>query len=330
MHPMKLSTLLLFAVIFLAVSCTQTKNPVIPVTYPVTEKTDHSDVYFGKKVDDPYRWLEIDTAARVKAWVEAENKVTYGYLDKIPFRTKIASRLKEIMNYEKYSSPIHAGDNYLFYKNDGLQNQSVLYIQKGLDGTPEVLLDPNKLSTDGTVTANLNGLNKTKNLASFTFSKSGSDWQEFKVMDLTTKTELKDKLEWIKFSGASWKGNGFYYSRFEKPAAGSELSKKNENQKVYYHKIGDNQEKDELVYADPKHPSRTLSADVTEDERFLVIYAAEGTSGDEIWVKDLKTNSAFTCVLPGFENNYQVVDNIEDKLLVLTDNGAQNYHLVLF
>jgi prolyl oligopeptidase len=329
-HAFRNSLTLTAAILLLLAACNAPKNPPIKVSYPATEKVDQTDDYFGTKVADPYRWLENDTTAQTKAWVEAQNKVTFGYLEQIPYRAKIQARLKEIMNYPKYSSPFRAGEYYIFYKNDGLQNQSVIYIQKGLDGTPEVLLDPNKLSTDGTVTAGINGLNKAKTLASISINRSGSDWQEFKVMEIATKKELSDKLEWVKFSGAAWAGNGFYYGRYDKPAPGKELSKKNEFQKVYYHKIGTSQSADQLVFEDKQHPLRNFGAQTTEDERFLIINASEGTNGDEIWVKDLsKAGSAFKKILPGFEYNYSVIDNVGDKLLVLTNHGAPNYHIVL-
>lgn len=309
----------------------QAQGPSSPkYAYPATAKVSQVDEYFGTKVGDPYRWLEDDNSEQTKTWVEGQNKLTFGYLEQIPYRAKIQERLKEIMNYPKYSSPFRANKHYIFYKNDGLQNQSVIYIQKGLDGTPEVLLDPNKLSTDGTVTASINGLNKAKTLATISMNRSGSDWQEFHVMDLATKKELTDKLEWIKFSGAAWAGNGFYYGRYDKPAPGKELSKKNEYQKIYYHKIGDDQSKDQLVFEDKEHPLRNFGAQTTEDERFLIVNASEGTNGDEIWVKDLsKPGSTFKMILPGFAQNHNIIDNVGDKLLLLTNQGAPNYRLVL-
>lgn len=297
--------------------------------YPESRKSAQVDEYFGAKVNDPYNWLENDTAAEVTTWVGQQNKVTQDYISQIPFRNKIKQRLTEIWDFPKYSSPFKEGDYYYFFKNDGLQNQSVLYRQKSLDGTPEVFLDPNKLSDDGTAS-----------LASFTFSKdhkicavgvaqSGSDWNELFLMDVASKQKLEDKIEWVKFSGATWKGNGFYYSRYDAPKKGKEFSNQNEYMKIYYHKVGTPQSADELVYEDKTHPLRYFSAGITEDDRFLFISISEGTSGSEILVKDLSKNETkFKTLLKGFENNYSVVDNTGDRILVLTDKDAPRYRLV--
>src|SRR5688572_15670686 len=205
-----------------------------PLQYPVTKKVDHVDTYHGTKVPDPYRWLEDDTSAETAAWVEAQNKVTFGYLDKIPFRAELTRRLKSIYDYAKYSAPSRKGDYFFFRKNDGLQNQSVLYIQKGLDGKPEVLLDPNTWSADGTVLLNAFAPSKDAKLAVYGISRSGSDWQEYNVLDLSTRKPLADKIEWVKVSGVAWRGNGFYYSRYPQPEKGKELSSANEGHQVFY------------------------------------------------------------------------------------------------
>jgi prolyl oligopeptidase len=297
--------------------------------YPETQKDSTIDDYFGTTISDPYRWLENDTAPDVINWVKQENEVTNDYLAQIPFREKIKTRLTEIWNYPKYSSPFKKGDWYYFFKNDGLQNQSVMYRQKGLDGEAEVFLDPNKLSADGTVS-----------LASITFSKdyqycavgvaqSGSDWNEIFVMNVGTKEKMTDKIEWVKFSGATWKGNGFYYSRYDAPAKGKEFSNQNEYMKIYYHTLGQDQAKDVLVYEDKKHPLRYFNADITEDERFLFINVSEGTSGNEILVQDLsKDEKTFRLLFKGFENNYAIVTNNQDKILATTDKGAPSYRLI--
>jgi prolyl oligopeptidase len=300
------------------------------LTYPVTQKGDVVDDYFGTKVPDPYRWLENDKAPEVKQWVEAENKVTFGYLEKIPFREKIRTRLTEIYNYPRYSSPFRAGDYYFFYKNDGLQNQSVIYIQKGLEGTPEVFIDPNALSPDGTVRIGLISFSKDNRYVAVSRGEAGSDWSEIKVMEVETKKELSDHLKWVKFSGAAWKGDGFYYSAYEKPAPGQELTARNEHQKVFYHKLGDPQEKDALVYEDREHPLRYLGADVTEDEKYLVLSISEGTSGNELWYRDLTNkNSNFDLLIKGFANDSGVIDNVGDKFLVHTNVDAPNFKIVL-
>ena len=300
------------------------------LAYPVTSKDSVVDDYFGTKVADPYRWLEYDTAANVKEWVTAQNKVTFDYLDKIPFRDNIKKRLTEIFNYPKYSSPFRAGEYYFFNKNDGLQNQSVIYFQKGLDGTPEVFLDPNKMSADGTSAVSLLGTSKDKKYMAYAINKSGSDWQEIYVMEIATKKLLSDKLEWVKFSGAAWKGDGFYYSRYDKPEQGKELSNQNRFHKIYFHKLGDPQEKDALVYEDKKHPLRYFGAQTTEDERFLVVYVSEGTDGTELYCRDLSSNQKdFSLIFPGFEDNASIINNDGDKLLMQTDAGAPNQRVVL-
>ncbi len=300
------------------------------LSYPKTEKVSQTDDYFGTKVEDPYRWLEYDTAANVKAWVEAQNKVTFDYLAKIPFRDKLKKRYEELYNYPKYGSPFRIGDYYLFSKNDGMQNQSVTYIQKGLDGTPEVFLDPNQLSKEGTVTTNIASISHDKKLVVINTQKAGSDWQEFTLMEVATKKKLTDKLEWVKFSGAAWYKDGFFYNRFDKPAAGKELSSKNEFAKIYYHKLGTPQTQDELIYEDKAHPQRFFSIQTTEDERFLVLYISEGTNTTEIHYKDLKAGDKnFKPLLKGFENENSVVDNMGDKLLVYHNRQAPNFKLSL-
>lgn len=319
-------TILTAALIFTAVACFS-QNKIV---YPESKKVNQVDEYFGTKVEDPYRWLENDTATDTKAWVVEQNKVTNAYLDKIAYRDKVKNRLKEILNYPKYSSPIKAGDYYLFYKNDGLQNQSVIYVQKGLNGTPKVFLDPNKMSADGTASVGLAGISKDKKYVAYTISKSGSDWQEIHVVEIATGTELPDNIEWVKFSGATWHGNGFYYSRYDAPEKGKEFSNKNEYHKIYYHKLGDKQEKDKLVYEDKTQPLRYYGAGITEDERFLFVYVSAGTSGTEVLYKDLKENQTeFKLLFKGFEFDYGVIDNVDDKLLVQTNDGAKNQRVVL-
>ena len=214
--------------------------------YPQTRKVDHVDTYHLTSVPDPYRWLEDDNSPETAQWVAAENKVTFGYLEKIPYRAQLKARLETLFNYPKFSAPARKGDYFFFSKNDGLQNQSVLYIQKGLSGTPEVLIDPNKWSEDGTTRLAAFSLSKDGKYAVVGVSRSGSDWQEYGVMEIATKTMLPDKIEWVKVSGASWRGNGFYYSRYPAPAKGRELSSANENHQVYFHKVGTPQSADEL------------------------------------------------------------------------------------
>lgn len=304
--------------------------PNNPLQYPKTKKIDHVDDYFGTKVADPYRWLENDTASDVLKWVVEQNKVTNGYMNAIPYKDKIKARITEIINYPKYSSPFRVGEYYFFSKNDGLQNQSVYYFQKGLDGTPKVFLDPNTMSGDGTAAVGLNGHSKDNRYLVYSVNQSGSDWETMYVMDITTHKKLDDKLEWVKFSGASWYGNGFFYSRYDAPAKGKEFSNKNEYHKVYYHKLGDLQEKDQLIYEDKGHPLRYYGAGLTEDERFLFLNISGGTSGEEVWYKDLQAgDKEFKLLFKGFSYQYNIIDNVGDRLLVITNNGALNYHVVL-
>ncbi|WP_343702469.1 prolyl oligopeptidase family serine peptidase [Chitinophaga sp.] len=303
----------------------------IPVTYPVTKKVDTVDNYHGKKIADPYRWLEDDHSEETKEWVEAQNKVTQGYLSAIPYREKIKKRLEELWNYPRYGTPFREGEHYYFYKNDGLQNQAVLYRQLGLNGTPEVFIDPNKLSDKGTAALGSLSFSKDGKYCAYLIAKAGSDWQQGFVMDVATKQVLADKLDWIKFSGLSWKGHGFYYSRYDAPDEQSKLSKKNEFHKVYYHKVGDTQEQDELVYVDKEHPLRNAGAGLTEDERFLILSTTEGTSGNELWYRDLQDASQkeFKLLIKGFATDPDVIDNVGDKLLVKTNQDAPNFKVVL-
>jgi prolyl oligopeptidase len=300
------------------------------LTYPVTEKVDAVDDYFGTKVPDPYRWLENDKDEKVKLWVEAQNKVTFDYLSKIPLREKIRQRLQEIYNYPRFSAPFRAGEYYFFYKNDGLQNQNVIYIQKGLEGEPKVFLDPNTLSPDGTTRASLVGFSKDNHYAAYSRSEGGSDWQEVRVMEVETGNELEDRIQWVKFTGAAWHGNGFYYSGFDKPEEGKELTAKNEFQKIFYHKLGAPQSEDQLIYEDKAHPLRYHSVYVTEDKKFLLLNVSEGTHGNELYFKDLtKKDSEFAPLVTGFEYNTSVIDNIEDKFLIGTDVDAPKGKIML-
>ena len=301
------------------------------IKYPETKKTDQVDDYFGTKVEDPYRWLEDDNSEETKQWVEAENKITDAYLSSIPFYDKVKKRLEEMWNYAKYSSPFKEGDWYYFYKNDGLQNQSVLYRQKGLNGTPEVFIDPNKMSKDGTAAIGTPSFSKNKKYAVYLEAQAGSDWQVAHVMNVADKKLLNDEVNYIKFSGTSWKGDdGFYYSRYPIPDEKSKLTTQNKNHKVYYHKLGTPQSEDVLIYEDKAHPLRTVGATLSEDEHFLIVGTSEGTSGSELWVKDMKnTGSDFKLLIKGFDIESNFIDNDGDYLLVRTNADAPNYKVVL-
>jgi len=315
------------AVLLMATGCRSQRPDLV---YPNTPKVDVVDDYFGTKVADPYRWLEDDKAENVRQWVEAQNKLTFGYLAAIPFREKIRQRLTELYNYPRYSSPVRVGEYYFFSKNDGLQNQSVIYFQKGLDGEATVFLDPNTLSPDGTTRAYLSGFSNDDRYACYSISEGGSDWTEIRVMEIETKKELGDRIQWTKFGGAAWQGDGFYYSGFDKPEAGRELTAANENQKIFYHRLGTPQTEDRLIYADPEHPRRYHRVEVTKDERFLLLSVSEGTHGNELYWKDLQAPQAdFIPLVRGFEHNTDVIDNLEDKFLVVTDIDAPNKKIML-
>lgn len=307
--------------------------PLIPVTYPKTAESAIEEDFFGTKVRDPFRWLEVEDSAATKDWVAEQNKVTFGWLEKVPFRNKIKERLEKVWNYPKYGAPFKEGSHYFFYKNDGLQNQSVLYIQDGIDGEPRVFLDPNKFTADGDGTASLSTFNVSADgkYAVYGVSEGGSDWNEFFVMDVDKGEKVADSLKWIKFSGAAWQGDGFYYSRFAEPKAGKQLSSENENQQVYFHKLGTDQSKDQLIYEDKAHPLRGVYASTTEDERFLLLYLSEGATNDNaLKVKDLtKPGAKFVDIATTFDHSYNVIDNIGDQLLVMTNEGATRSRVVM-
>ncbi|WP_293308150.1 prolyl oligopeptidase family serine peptidase [Pedobacter sp. UBA5917] len=321
----------LFALSLLA--CNQGKKPAEKITlmkYPETKKDSTKDNYFGTTIADPYRWLENDTSAGTKAWVDAENKVTQNYLEQIPYRVDIKKRLTEIWNYPKETAPFKVGDYYFFTKNDGLQNQSIWFSKKGLDGKEEVFLDPNTLTADGTAAVSILGFSHDKKYLAYSVAQAGSDWSNIYVIEIASKTKLGDELKWTKFSGAAWKGNGFYYSKFDEPAKGTDLSAANKYQKVYYHKLGEPQKNDQLIFEDKTNPNLYFGAGVTEDERFLIVYASAGTSGNALYYQDLKIpESKIAPLIKGYEHNHSVVDNVGDKLLVNTDLDAENKQVVL-
>jgi prolyl oligopeptidase len=300
--------------------------------YPQARKSEQTDDYHGMQVADPYRWLEDDRSAETAAWVKAENEVTFGYLNTIPNRDKLKKRCEEVFNYEKYSSPYRNGDWYYFYKNDGLQNQSVLYRQKELDGKPELVLDPNKLSEEGTSRLMQFVVSKNGKYAAYAVSKGGSDWQEIFVMDMATKTKISDKIEWVKVSSIAWQGNGFYYSRYPEPK-GSELSAKNENHQVYFHTIGKAQKEDELMYEDKANPQRFHTVSTSEDEHYAFLTISDrgkGVEGNALHyaIDGSKGFKPIRREFNGFEYNF--IGNIGDKFLISTTANAPNSKVMLF
>ena len=314
---------------FLLACQTTSKEEKLIMNYPVTAKVDTVDTYFGTEIKDPYRWLEDDNSAETKAWVAEENKVTFGYLDKIPFRENLKKRLEKLWNYEKLSAPFTEGEYTYFYKNNGLQNQYVVYRKKG-DGPEEVFLDPNTFSEDGTTS--LAGLNFSKDgsLAAYSISEGGSDWRKIIVLNTATKEIVEDTLVDVKFSGISWKKNeGFYYSSYDKPK-GSELSAKTDQHKLYYHKLRSPQKNDDLVFggiASEKH--RYVSGSVTEDVAYLIISASNSTSGNKLFLKDL--NNANSTLIPIIDNedyDSYVLENVGSKLYIITNKDAPNQKII--
>ena len=300
------------------------------ITYPKTPKDGTVDDYFGVKVADPYRWLENDTSAETAAWVEAENKVTSAYLNKIPQRVKLKERLKAAANYEKISAPSEHNGKWYFTKNDGLQNQSVIYVMDKLGGTPRVFLDPNKLSSDGTVA--LKGLYVSNNgkYAAYAISRSGSDWQEFFVLDAKTGELLPDHIEWAKFSGAAWQGDGFFYSAYDAPTQGKEFSNVNEAQKIYYHKMGTPQSEDVLFYQNPVFPKQFYSVSVNREETVMFLYESGAGAGNNLYVRDLRVpNSQFIQMTSDMDYQYIPIDVIGNKIYLLTNYGAPKNRIMV-
>ncbi|MFN3528745.1 MAG: prolyl oligopeptidase family serine peptidase [Bacteroidia bacterium] len=327
---MKKALPFLFAGSTIFAACNQQKTEEeSPLVYPETRKVDQIDEYFGTLVNDPYRWLEDDMSDETKAWVAAQNEVSFGYLDKIPFRNSIKDRLELLWNYEKFSAPFKEGRYTYFYKNDGLQNQAVLYRQLG-SAEAEVFLDPNAFSEGGTTS--LAGISFTKDgsLCAYQISEGGSDWRKVIVMDTESKQIVEDTLMDVKFSGISWRGNeGFYYSSYDKPKEGSQLSGKTQYHKLYFHKLGSQQAEDVLVFGGDQQPRRYIAGYLTEDERFIVITAANATYGRELYLQDLsKPNNKIETLVSGFENEHSIIHHENGLLYILTNLDAPNRKIV--
>ncbi|WP_437921024.1 prolyl oligopeptidase family serine peptidase [Sphingobacterium sp. LRF_L2] len=298
--------------------------------YPKTEKIDHNDAYFGTVVDDPYRWLEDDLSTKTKQWVAAENDVTQNYLSQIPFREAIRHRLEEVWNFEKETAPFKEGEYTYFYKNDGLQNQYVLYRKKGDDGKEEVFLDPNKFSEDGTTSLAGISFSKDGSRVAYQISEGGSDWRKVVILNAADKTIIGDTLVDVKFSGLAWKGNeGIYYSSYDKPKAGSALSAMTDQHKLFFHRLNTAQSEDQLVFGGPSKPRRYIGATLTEDERFLIVSAANTTSGNELYIRDLsQANGDFVPVVDNMEKNHNIIDNDGTKLFIYTELNAPNGRVI--
>lgn len=326
--------LLLSALIFsIIMSCKETTHKTeITVTYPETKTVDTIDTYFGVKVKDPYRWLEDDRSKETEAWVKAQNQTTFGYLDNIPFREELKERLSNLWNYEKVGSPFIEGDYTYFYKNDGLQNQYVMYRhKKGEDpNTAEVFLDPNTFSEDGTISLGGASFTEDGKILAYSISEGGSDWRKILIMDTESKKIMEDTLVDVKFSGISWyKNEGFYYSSYDKPK-GSELSAKTDQHKVFYHKLGTPQSNDRLIFGGTeKEKHRYIYGSVTEDNRYLIISPRVSTSGNKLYLKDLnQANSKLVTILDHTDSDTYVIDNIGSKLFLVTNLNAPNKKIV--
>ncbi|MCB0464783.1 MAG: S9 family peptidase [Aequorivita sp.] len=308
------------------------KKETISVTYPQTKKVDTVDTYFGVEVKDPYRWLEDDRSEETAAWVKAENEVTFSYLEKIPFREELKNRLSNLWNYEKVGPPFKEGDYTYFYKNDGLQNQYVIYRYKtGEDpNTADIFLDPNTFKEDGTISLGETSFSKDGSKLAYSISEGGSDWRKVLVMNTETKELVGDTLKDIKFSGLSWMGeDGFYYSSYDKPK-GSQLSAKTDQHKVYYHKMGTPQSEDKIIFgATPEQKHRYINGSVTEDNHYLIIRASTSTTGNKLFIKDLtKPDSKFVTILNDTDSDTYILENVGSKLYIVTNRNAPNRKIV--
>ncbi|WP_426431953.1 prolyl oligopeptidase family serine peptidase [Winogradskyella sp. HB-48] len=325
---------LITALLSIFVSCKNESEKVKPITvnYPETKKVDTVDNYFGEDVSDPYRWLEDDRSAETEAWVKSQNQTTFGYLDNIPYREELKERLTKLWNYEKIGAPFKEGDYTYFYKNDGLQNQYVIYRYKN-DADPEtaeVFLDPNTFKEDGTISLGGTSFSKDGKTLAYSISEGGSDWRKILIMNVETKEIIEDTLVDIKFSGMSWyKNEGFYYSSYDKPK-GSELSAKTDQHKVYYHKLGTKQSEDQLIYGGtPEEKHRYIYGGVTEDDRYLIITPRVSTSGNKLYIKDLtKPNAPFVEILGHTDSDSNIIENVGSKLYIMTNLNAPNQKVV--
>ena len=310
-------------IVLSALALTATTMTAQKKIYPNAPKDGTVDTYFGVKIPDPFRPLEADRSKETAEWVAAENKITNEYLAKIPFRGKLLKRLKEVADYEKVGAPFKKNGKWYVFKNNGLQNQSVLYQMDELGGALHEFLDPNKLSTDGTVALQGISFSKDGRYMAYVISRSGSDWQEIYVKDVATGELLSDHIEWAKFGGAQWCGNGFYYSAYDAPEKGREYSSKNEVHKVYYHKIGTPQGQDVLFYQNPAHPLRFYSVSLNKEETMMFLHESGAGSGMNLYVRDLRVPDAqFIQMTSNMDLQYSPIETVGDNIYLLTNDGA--------
>lgn len=303
-------------------SCWKVKTPTAP-------KKDHFDEYFGEKVADPYHWMETEKTSELSQWIEAENKATQDYFAKIPCRNQIRAEIEARINYPKYHLPVKKNDRYFFWKNNGLQNQFVIYTVRSFSEEPKVLLDPNKLSKDGTVSLAVTSVSQNGKYFAYSVSRSGSDWREAYVLDIESGRQMKDHLQWLKFSGLAWYKDGFFYSRFDEPSKDKKLSQKNKFHKVYYHKIGTDQSEDQLVFMNKEYPDRICSAELDKDENWLFIYESNSTYGVRISFRKLgEKEESFKVLYPSFDAETSLVEVRNGLFYMITDYKAPNRRLV--
>jgi len=323
---MKLSRIadILFCFLFLSLG-----NSFAQLKYPATKKVNQADDYFGTKVSDPYRWLEYDTAADTKRWIETERNFTENYLSKIPFRELIKKQVEKVINYPRYFSGFKAGEYIFFSRNDGLQNQAVYYYQKGLNGEPKVFIDPNTLSADGSVSVELDGPSYDKKYMAYHINKNGSDWCTSYFVEIATGQRLADSIGWRRDGGVAWTKTGFYYTVYPAPEKGKELTAVAKNPKVYFHKLGDSRVNDTFIYADTNHPDMALAVQTSEDGKFLFIYKFPGSLGFEVLGK--KTDGAnpdIKTLFKGYDYQNGIIGNKNDTLFVNTNDGADNFKII--
>lgn len=322
---------LAFVFLLLLIACKNKKDAMadFELKYPETKRDSVYDEYFGVKVHDPYRWLEDDNSPETEEWVKAQNELTFSYLERIPYRQKIRDRLTKLWDYPKMSPPVNIKGKYFFFKNDGLQNQSVLYYMDKIKGTEKVVVDPNQLSKDGTVALSTFSVSDDGKYIAYAISKAGSDWSEIYVKEIETGKLLDDKIEWIKFSGIAWYNDGFFYSRYPAPGKEGKLSAINKNSKIYYHKLGTTQDADILIYEDKNNPDISFSPATTDSKKYLLIYAHLSTSGNALYLKDLSKNNDKTVkIVDSFDNDFNVIDEIGNKLYILTNFNAPKYKII--